>query len=601
MKALLRAGVGEAGSTGLDMRVCRTKRWRCVSAIFAALPAVFLALSAQAVSADLAAQPAAIVPEPATQTAVALRWPVLGDANGNAKISVVYRLSGETVWRPAHDLFRTHPDHVSPDNRVFGGWLFAGSIVGLEPGARYEIRLTLDDPDGGSTVRGLSLQTRDEPGLPARMRERYVRPLRLGESGGGQGTRDDPVRGLAVAAHAAEPGDLFLLLPGVYSEHDVRPQGGLPGRPIVFRGSGSAIVDGGGSERLLDLRGRSHLWFEGIQFRNASVLIDAAQASDLVLRANRFEVVKFGVRAQGATYAQSRHIMVSDNSFEGWLGWPPAKPYPSVYAVSLTGSGHVVRFNRIRRVRDAIYNGDDGRLSASDFHNNDIAQCHDDGIETDYSDTNVRVFDNRIVDCLFGVSAQPAHGGPVYVYRNFIHNARSSPFKLHNHTSGVLIYHNTSVRLGIPFLIQPARETVNDVVTRNNLLVGTSGPALRSTGRMRRCDFDNDGYAWSGGAFALWNDRTIPAIVDAGKQGGPYSHYGAIDIGSLETFDGPLRPPTNVMQQTDVGTLDPRLAAQSPAVDRGVALRGFNNEFTGRAPDLGCCEVGVPLPHFGPR
>lgn len=573
----------------------------CTSGILAALLLLSLACSAGTAFADPAARPAAVVPEPATQTALALRWPVVGDANRNARVSVAYRRKGEAAWQPGHDLFRPHPDHVSPDNRVTGGWLFAGSIVGLQPGTAYEIRLDLEDPDGGATTRRLSLKTRDEPALPATLRERYVRPLRSGESGGGQGTVEDPFRGLDTAARAAQPGDLVVLLPGVYAEADIRPEDGRPDRPIVFRGRGAAILDGGGAERLLDLRTRRHVWVEGLELRNATVLIDVAEASDIVLRANRFEVRKFGVRGKGATYDESRHIVVSDNSFHGWLAWPAAKPYPEIYAVSLTGTGHVVRYNRLRRLRDGIYNGDDGRLSASDFHNNDIAQCGDDGIETDYSDTNVRVFANRVVDCLFGVSAQPARGGPVYVYRNFIYNARSSPFKLHNHTSGVLLYHNTSVRRGIPFLIQPGSETVNDVVTRNNLLVGTSAPALRSTGRMRRCDFDNDGFSWFHSPFALWNGRSYSSIAAAGRGDGPYSRHGAIDLGPRRPFQGPLWPPKDEAQQTDPGSLDPRLAVKGRAVDRGVILRGFNDDYAGEAPDLGCCEVGRDLPHYGPR
>jgi hypothetical protein len=30
-------------------------------------------------------------------------------------------------------------------------------------------------------------------------------------------------------------------------------------------------------------------------------------------------------------------------------------------------------------------------------------------------------------------------------------------------------------------------------------------------------------------------------------------------------------------------------------------LPGVNDDFTGRAPDLGAYEVGRPLPHYGPR
>ncbi|MBI4600831.1 MAG: hypothetical protein HY721_02615 [Planctomycetes bacterium] len=37
------------------------------------------------------------------------------------------------------------------------------------------------------------------------------------------------------------------------------------------------------------------------------------------------------------------------------------------------------------------------------------------------------------------------------------------------------------------------------------------------------------------------------------------------------------------------------------AVDAGVVLPGFSEGHTGLAPDLGACELGSPLPHYGPR
>jgi len=120
--------------------------------------------------------------------------------------------------------------------------------------------------------------------------------------------------------------------------------------------------------------------------------------------------------------------------------------------------------------------------SASDIHNNDVDASTDDGIEGDYADTNVGIFRNRITNAFSGISAQPSHGGPLYVFRNVINNMLYSPFKLHNDTSGVLIFHNTS-----------------------------------------------------------------------------------------------------------------------RAVDAGIVLPNVNDGFSGKAPDLGCCELGQPLPHYGPR
>jgi hypothetical protein len=43
------------------------------------------------------------------------------------------------------------------------------------------------------------------------------------------------------------------------------------------------------------------------------------------------------------------------------------------------------------------------------------------------------------------------------------------------------------------------------------------------------------------------------------------------------------------------------LKPKSKAIDAGVALPNINDNFTGKAPDLGALESGQPLPHYGPR
>jgi len=46
---------------------------------------------------------------------------------------------------------------------------------------------------------------------------------------------------------------------------------------------------------------------------------------------------------------------------------------------------------------------------------------------------------------------------------------------------------------------------------------------------------------------------------------------------------------------------DFRLKPTASAVDRGMVLPNVNEDFSGRAPDLGALETGRPLPHYGPR
>ena len=43
------------------------------------------------------------------------------------------------------------------------------------------------------------------------------------------------------------------------------------------------------------------------------------------------------------------------------------------------------------------------------------------------------------------------------------------------------------------------------------------------------------------------------------------------------------------------------LREDSPAIDRGVRLPGFNDSFLGKGPDIGAFEFGRPLQRYGPR
>lgn len=44
-----------------------------------------------------------------------------------------------------------------------------------------------------------------------------------------------------------------------------------------------------------------------------------------------------------------------------------------------------------------------------------------------------------------------------------------------------------------------------------------------------------------------------------------------------------------------------RLKPSSKAVDAGVVIPTVNDNFTGRAPDLGALEIDAPAPKYGPR
>jgi len=587
------------------------RRWR----LWLIIGALANALALGARAGEEASTPGQIQQEPSTLHCLAVRWPVKGDDNANATIGVQYRKAGDAAWKQGFPLFRTIRSATReqrgqwnfrgiPADRLPGGWIFAGSIVGLDPETAYEVKLSLKDPDGGNTEKVLKMKTIGEPKEPPGMRVRHVVP----EEGGG-GAAADAIKGLPAAVAAMEPGDLFLLHKGRYLIKGALElkKSGEPGKPIIFRGAGDgeAVIDGGGDDttkgRLISANAIKHIWLEGLTIQGRQYAIVAHEGSNWVIRRCKFHKMEKGFTAHNGGYNVSRGHFISDNVFIGPTSWPRTKGIEGPCATYMSGSGHVVCYNRMQNLGDGTHGTGHGNWSACDIHNNDVTICTDDGFEADYGETNIRVFRNRIVNVAHGITAQPAQGGPLYFFRNFIYNATYSPFKLHNDTCGVLIFHNTCLRNGPCFVIQPSTETVTDVWTRNNLFLGTRGTALPTTGRMTTCDFDNDGLGGFTGAFAEWNRKTYKTAGDAKAAGVLYREHGAILLDPRACFASGLVPPADTNTTFRGEELDYRLKADGPAVDKGVVLPNFNDGFKGKAPDLGALEVGEPMPHFGPR
>jgi len=267
--------------------------------------------------------------------------------------------------------------------------------------------------------------------------------------------------------------------------------------------------------------------------------------------------------------------------------------------VQISGTGNVVCYNRISRFGDGIDTFPGYPCAAIDFYGNDISECTDDGVEMDYSEHNTRCFDNRFTNVFQGISVQPVHGGPVYIFRNALYNVGMETFKLHNGPSGAIFYHNTSVKAGMPLILQ-TREAASNCVSRNNLFIGSAASyAYENTAPMRDCDFDYDGFGGQWKLFLKWNGVRYATMEEVRKSAPVYRHVVHVDPAGL--FQSGIKPPADVARQFPVESNDLRLTRQNAAIDAGVVLRNVNDGFAGAAPDLGAYEQGRPLPHYGPR
>ncbi len=574
-----------------------------------ALSVVIVCLCASGRAENASAPIGEPVLESPTLHCLGMYWIVKGDDNANAVINVEYQKSGDKEWKKGPPLFRVEKGAHKPEKGQSkldvpkDGWLFAGSIFILEPNTTYDIKLKLEDADGGSVEKTLHEKTIAEPMQPADAKTRHVVP----GSGGGSGSQEDPYKGLVEAQSHAVPGDLFLLAPGSYEGTFTADRSGDPGKPIIWRGNGrgEVILDAKGTaekpvERVVSAGDIHDVWFEKLTLRNAHYGIVVHRSCRIVVRRCHIHNVEYGLTWTNNDKDTTNGFFVSDNVIEGPSTWPRTKGIENARGIQATGTGHVVCYNRIRGFADAMDTFGSQRCAAIDFHNNDCSECTDDGCEMDYSERNTRCFNNRFTNIFQGISVQPIFGGPVYIFRNALYNVVAEPFKMHNSPSGALMIHNTSVKKGMPLTLYTG-EKVRNCVYRNNIFIGTdSNYCYENTAPMEKCDFDYDGFG--GGpfkSFLKWNNQKYATIEDVHKSAPVEKHSVLVDPATA--FASGVKQPDDEKKQQAVSVNDMRLKEGTAAIDAGEVLPGFNDGFKDKAPDLGAYEFGAEMPQYGPR
>jgi len=561
-----------------------------------------------------AVRPGQLVPEAPTLVCLGVRWYVSGDANENASVQVSYRRKGEQSWHQALPLFRVGASEENSEERLLRdrgeerGWpfeignLFAGSIFDLFPGTAYEVRLALSDPDGGGATEVVTMRTRVVPVAPPPQRTLHVVP----GDGGGSGTESDPFRGLEAANAAAKPGDLVLVHAGVYQGTFTVTGSGTPGAPIVWRGAGDgeAVIDGQNGARGVSCNDIQNVFFQDLTIRKADFGMVAHGAKNLTVQRCHFYDNMYSFTA---CRGSERDLYISDNVIEGRSTWPTKGPQGDEEdrrGIEVGGEGHAVCYNRVSGFGKVYGDGIDingrGPNRAIDIYNNEISECTDDAIELDTGWTNVRAFRNHITNCFEGISTQPVYGGPAYVFRNAMYSLDYTQFKMHNHSHGMLYFHNTAVKRGIPWVLWTNAEVIR-AVSRNNLFIGTEADyAMEFSPQMTKCDFDYDGLG--GGpfnAFLKWNGVAYATLADV-MAGAPIEHH-AVLVDAATVFASGVKAPQIYERQYPLRMNDLRLSATTPAVDAGVVLPNINDGYRGKAPDVGAYEYGSELPHYGPR
>lgn len=135
-----------------------------------------------------------------------------GDDNGNATANVEFRPTGAAEWRAGLPLWRTGP--TDDDKRR----AFYGSVLLLDAGKKYDLRITLADPDGvrGEPIVTGTAQTRADnlPAVSTLKPTRFVSPSGDDEA---DGSAEHPWLTLDKALKDAPAGAVVRVAPGSYA------------------------------------------------------------------------------------------------------------------------------------------------------------------------------------------------------------------------------------------------------------------------------------------------------------------------------------------------------------------------------------------------
>lgn len=581
----------------------------------AAMAIVRLALAMLALA--MAAPPAFAAPRSvSTFQSIGLYWSPPGGAADKAA-RVQFRAAGEPGWRQGLDLWFDERDGE-----------YRGSLVELEPGTEYSVRLTL----ASGFTETVTARTWSE-----KFRVKRTVVLKPGTT-----------RIIIGEGDSGSERDGYVVFTGAPGRN-VIDQSELDGNDrrdscvVIKQGVHHVIVRG-----LVLKNCRRHAVYLERQF---DPVLDTT-TRDIVIEDN--EISGWGgigddtpgwVNDDGAIHCnyyreevaakKPMRVIVQRNRFFNpryganpwqWAGGETTHPHgPQAAMFVRCGSNHVFRYNEVWSSNGKRFNDGFGGLdnfstegfpwADSDFYGNRISQVNDDGIESEGANRNVRIWGNYFDDVFVAVANAATTVGPLYVWRNVSNrmaNTREPDGSSDDELRGPFIkagsydpklnggrayyFHNTALQpppprgrslpLGAGAGIEKSGGELYNFVSRNNVWqihkeVQVDGRArffsIRADCGERSCDAD----------FDLHNGRIANAGARAEKHGW-----------------GPGPPGTPVYASS--GRAYPDLAARpgdfslkpgSPGYGAAAPIPNFNDRFA--RPDVGAQQSGTPTMEFG--
>ncbi len=293
--------------------------------------------------------------------------------------------------------------------------------------------------------------------------------------------------------------------------------------------------------------------------------------------------------------------------------WDTGHPSgPQAISLRNSSGGNIIRYNEIlssedHGFNDAIGGGSNYSFEGSpnrdsDIYGNIIRNVWDDAIESEGANMNVRIWGNYTHLTFSHIATACTSKGPLYIFRNVFGESRRTH---KNPIGGPMIktgerdqygggrryvFHNTALQPNGSFHAFSGHVNPN-CVTRNNVF-DCPGRLASSRQVDIPCDFDYDLFTGMDRGIAREKHgvRTKPSYIE--------SHYLEFyPAGSTTTIKWGKIPISRMSKEKTI--TDPVVSIPNPMIDGGIPIPGFNDGFTGEAPDIGAFELRCPPLRFG--
>jgi hypothetical protein len=535
-----------------------------------------------------------------------------GDDDGDATCSLEYRVQGAGSWSDGQDLW----NDTAEDE-------FRGSLVHLQSGSTYDVRITVNDPDGnpGQTVYTSVVDTWSEifpVGVVTNVTDSgHLTISTSGTSGayrvyqpaGGSGT----ITGVTVDANYVVVRNFTISNPAgggsnghgvhvyggrhdVVIEHNEITAWGRSGVGVVCNPAGwcdkdepvpvycvknfnwqdnSGVFVGPDAYRVIiqnneihDPNGRSALWWE-----------------------YTFSCHTAG--PQGISFSETlgNHV-VRYNDIHSRDTYDPGTGYANWYNDVIGG-----QYNRCVGCADddAEFNG--SLYGDTDIYGNILQDAGDDALEIEGRNRNVRVWNNVLARSNRGLSTCESRWGPLYAWKNFF---------------GPYDWENLSDRSNLS-----GHESMKDCYSSNANLSHTAGPRYYYHNTYRYYEDDKSTqWGWSSFQYSTPHYATYKNNIIESKNQQPGSPFTTDSTNFMDfnmfniwpRFPSPNPDNWHVGNVIEVPNWDSPVgiysyfpAAGDGAVDSGVVIPNFNDDYIGSLPDMGYLERGGSSILVGPQ